>query len=648
MSKLQDTIHKLEVGSGAQAIKFTAIALGLVLLLLGYNWRAYRNFATQEAMDSAQVALNLAEGKGFSTLFIRPFSIYLLTNHAGITIAEPGGRANDVGWLREPHPDLANPPLYPLVLAGLSKVLPLQPGAPEPAGEGKGGLLPGWWCIPDFCVTVFNQCLLVVVMVLSYFIARRLFDVKVAWLTVLAVLGAELLWRFSVSGLSTLFLMVIFLALVWVLIRLEAGIREGTLGPRAALAWCIAAAVLVGAGFLTRYSFGLLILPVIGFVVLFSGSRRALHCVAVLLVFLAVIAPWLLRNYSLSGVPMGTATYDIMKATPVFAEHRLERSLAPELRRFDLPTLWRKMINNGRQVVGTELPKLGGTWLSAFFLAGLLLQFNNPGINRMKYFVLIAVVLFAVAQTAFRTQLWEEAPDVNSENLLVLLTPMVTLFGVSMFVILRDQMRLPAREFRLVLTGLFLAVVFLPLVLALPGPRNFASSYNWRLCRATGGWFEPDDLIMSDSPAALAWYGRRPAMWLTSDAGPEFFAVHDFLKPVNGLFLTPRATDAKFLSDWRLNSKVGWESFFNPPLTGDENKDRIILGDFRQKVRDFPTLGPWLWNEDKGWPAFLLFCLIERGSVPPGFPLLSSPNFLRPDYLIFADKPRWTRRSSAE
>jgi hypothetical protein len=43
--------------------------------------RAYRNLATQEAMDSAQLARNIAEGKGYTTLFIRPFSLYLVQSH---------------------------------------------------------------------------------------------------------------------------------------------------------------------------------------------------------------------------------------------------------------------------------------------------------------------------------------------------------------------------------------------------------------------------------------------------------------------------------------------------------------------------------------------------------------------------------------
>ena len=43
-----------------------------------YDLRAYRNFSTPEAMDTAQLARNIADGKGYTTSFIRPLSLYLV------------------------------------------------------------------------------------------------------------------------------------------------------------------------------------------------------------------------------------------------------------------------------------------------------------------------------------------------------------------------------------------------------------------------------------------------------------------------------------------------------------------------------------------------------------------------------------------
>ena len=82
MASLQEWIYKMEQGSGARYLKIITATLLILTLALLYNFRAYRNFDTQEAMDAAQLAHNLADGKGYTTLFIRPLSIYLLQSHA--------------------------------------------------------------------------------------------------------------------------------------------------------------------------------------------------------------------------------------------------------------------------------------------------------------------------------------------------------------------------------------------------------------------------------------------------------------------------------------------------------------------------------------------------------------------------------------
>jgi hypothetical protein len=143
-----------------------------------------------EAMDSAQVARNLSKGKGYTTLFIRPFSIHLVKarNEAKHGTPLPGGSTDDAR-LKEMHPDLANPPVYPCVLAGLMKVLPFKYAvdrthpfwsvpAIRPTPENPRQF---WRYEPDFLIGLFNQILFFAVIVLTFFLTRRLFDSIVAW-----------------------------------------------------------------------------------------------------------------------------------------------------------------------------------------------------------------------------------------------------------------------------------------------------------------------------------------------------------------------------------------------------------------------------------------------------------------------------------
>src|ERR1700690_2810288 len=81
MPALQNWIHKLEVGAGQKVLRTVAMVVALLALVFVYDLRCYRNFSTEEAMDSAQLARNISEGKGYTTSFIRPFSLFLVEKH---------------------------------------------------------------------------------------------------------------------------------------------------------------------------------------------------------------------------------------------------------------------------------------------------------------------------------------------------------------------------------------------------------------------------------------------------------------------------------------------------------------------------------------------------------------------------------------
>src|SRR5262245_32642718 len=157
LAALQDFIHKLELGGGLRLIRRTLTVLALVTVIGCYNLRAFRNFSTQEAMDAAQLGRNIAEGQGYTTLFIRPLSIYLVKKENERKM----GKGNvDAAALKTMHPDIANPPLYPLLLAGVMKVLPFNydiPVQPKPSfWNYKGGF---YRYQPDFLIGLFNQLL---------------------------------------------------------------------------------------------------------------------------------------------------------------------------------------------------------------------------------------------------------------------------------------------------------------------------------------------------------------------------------------------------------------------------------------------------------------------------------------------------------
>jgi hypothetical protein len=578
MPFLQDWIHKLEEGAWAGYLKITAFCLAILTLAMLYDLRVYRNFATPEAMDSAQLARNIAEGRGYTTLFIRPFDLYLLQRHNQAKSADaPASAGTDLAQIKTTHPDLANPPAYPLVLAGLMKVLPFhQPMNLGNAFWGNNGNF--WRYEPDFLIAVFNEALLLVVVVLTFFLGRKLFDASVARFSAVLVLGCELLWRFSVSGLSTILLMLIFLGLTWCVLRIEQVASDSKPQTRRLLGLAIAAGLLVGVGALTRYAFGWIIVPVALFLFFFGGQRRALNTLAAFGAFMLVLVPWVVRNFAVSGTPFGTAGFAIVEGTAAFPGFQLERSLHPDLS----SALWltpyvHKFLQNTRIILQDALPRLGGSWASLLFLVGLLLSFRSAAVRRMRYFLLMCLAVFVVAQALGRTQLSEESPEVNSENLLVLLAPLVFIYGASLFLTLLDQMVLPVRGLRYLMKIVFVGLCCAPMVFALLPPKTapvvYPPYYPPDIQRATG-WMKENELVMSDVPWAVAWYGQRQCVWLTLNAQDDFYAISG-MKPVQALYLTPKTMDGKLLSDMGLGMENSWGSFVANALV-----QRQIPGNF--------------------------------------------------------------------
>ncbi len=580
---VQEIIHWLEVGPGARQLRVLVSALLVLAVAFWYNLYQTRNFSAPEAMEAAQLARNLARGEGFSTQVVRPLTIQMVEDTQGVE-ARLG---------RKPHPDLVNPPLYPLLLAGWMKLLPFRFSI-----EG-----PFWRYQPEVLITLFNQALFLVLLVLVGRLARRLLNTEAAVVLVAVLVASEFLWRFSASGLPTLLVMVLFVALLDGLSRLETRLREGHHHGRHFLPGAALAGLWVGLLALTRYGLLVLLVPVALFYLLFLG-RRALPALGVtVLVTAAVTAPWLIRNYQLSGTLFGVRSYALYEETLRFPQGRLERTFRPDLETVGAFDLARKAGEGLRQIAGDDLLRLGGSWVGAFFLVGLLVQYGHAGVNRMRVFLLLCLPVLGLTQALGRTHLSTLNPGFTAENLLAALTPGVCLVGVACFFWLVQRLELPYPEFRHVLSTVLVLGTALPLAVRLLPPRTvpivYPPYYPPYLQDATS-YLKPGELLMSDAPWATAWYGDRLSVWTTMDAQKSFYEINDRHKAVAALLLTPLTTDAQF----------------------------------RRHI---------LQSRDHDWARLVVEVLL-RTNVPPGFPVKHAWRRGTPDHLFLADRPRWLER----
>jgi 4-amino-4-deoxy-L-arabinose transferase-like glycosyltransferase len=565
MPILQESIHKLEVAGGTRYLKIGLAVLAIIGVIGLYNIQSFKNMGTQEAMDSAQLARNIAHGKGYTTQFVRPFSMYLFKRHNEMAANAVDKRLAELTEIKNSHPDISNPPVYPIILAGLMKVLPFHSEISDKPGifwSFKGEF---WRYQPDFLISVFNQLLFFAAIVAFYFLAKRFFDARVALTSAALLFGTEVLWRFNVSGLSTILLLLIFIGIIWCLVLAEEEGREMKRGMTVLILLAAAAGLLTGIGGLTRYSFGWLILPVLAFFALFGGQSRWLLVVAAFVAFAVVMTPWVVRNEMISGTPFGTAGYAVFATTPVFPEFKLERSLVPDFAfggNVWLRIFTTKLLGNSKDLIQNEFPKLGGNWIGAFFLVGLLVGFANLTASRIRYFLLMSLAVLLAAQALGHTQLAEESKQINSENLLVLASPLVLLYGVSFFYLLLDQIYLPIRELRYVIIGAFCVIACLPMLLAFLPARTRTPltypPYHPPSIQRTAKFAKPEELTMSDIPWAMAWYGQRQCVWLTEKIQPDFSDINDLQKPIMVLFLTRVTLDSRIISDWLAAGAESW------------------------------------------------------------------------------------------
>ncbi len=188
------------------------------------------------------------------------------------------------------------------------------------------------------------------------------------------VTGSNELWQFSISGLSTLLLLVIFLALTLCLTRLEAFARAGTPDHRRLVRLALAAGALTGLGLLTRYAFGWIIIPVWLCLWLFGGLRRRQLAGLAGGMGALIVAPWLVRNYLTSGELFGRAGYAVLEGTSLFPGMTLMQTSSPAMAGAVVHGGWispifHKLAHNAVATFQYDLPHLGG-WAAMLFFAG--------------------------------------------------------------------------------------------------------------------------------------------------------------------------------------------------------------------------------------------------------------------------------------
>jgi 4-amino-4-deoxy-L-arabinose transferase-like glycosyltransferase len=594
---IQNAVFQLELGRGKRVIQWVAVILFTVFFgLVWYPAVRFNGLEKREAMDMAQLARNYARGQGFTTYVIRPLSLWQMKTT----------RPDHEQHLMH-QPDLYNPPLYPLALAGLFKLMPATMFDLKPSDRVFS---PERWVILPF-----NQICLMITLLLTYLWAKQLFDHRVAVTVGFLLLFSDTLWSYGVSGLPTSLLMLLLLLAMYCLFLADRRrnpvevpeTEEETSGqppavppvPAGAIVLVLVSAVLMGLCFLTRYTSAFLVLPMAVYAgAIMRGRKPVLWGLVYVLVVLAVMTPWLMRNVRVSGSLLGIAQYQLA------GDEKLQRSYQPDFSgAYSVHHITGEFLSRSRGLVTGSLNEIGAGLLLFFFGVGLMYGFRRRDVTRLR-----RTLLACLASAAFGMALigspgeWVGA-EVFGGNLLVLFLPLVAIYGVAFFYLLLDRIPFRIKLTRAMAIGMFALLCVAPMILTLLPPRRGMFPYPPYIppyTRLYAGWFDKNDVGCSDLPWAMAWYGDRRTLWLPTTVN-DFSEIHDFVAPkgISFLLFTPYMMDQRFQSE-------------------------VSKGQY------------------KDWMG------VMSGKVPQNFPLKFG-TLLPPDgeQMILADKMRWPGKNAA-
>ena len=531
---IQKAVHALETGKMAVWVRRFLILAGTVALALFYLTHEFRGMATSQAMDQAQIGREILRGNGWSTKLIRPLAIGELQR--GEKPVTPGI------WL-----DTYNAPLPPLVDAAALALPLLGSGETKPVDYLNSG---------DLAISITSMLLFVCSVAVLYLIALELFDQRLALLACGLVLLCNMMWQYSLSGLPQMLLLLLFHLTIYALIRAK---KAQYLGGRFKL-WLAAA----GSGFgLLALSHALTIwifAAALAASILWYKPRRW-AAVILLGVFLALYTPWLVRNYTVCGNPYGLALHSLSDGAGYTG--------SAQMRQFDATVdfapriLFHKIRANLVTQFNRIFEYLGWSFVAPVAFVSLLHPFKRPATEGFRWMLLAMWAGAVLGMAAFGIS---EEQGVAANQLHLLFVPLLTCYGLAYLLVQWDRRvglafvsphwnRLAHATLRRIWLSLLFVLCGLPLVFTL-----ISSSTVWLIrwppympqyISVLRDWMKPDEIIASDMPWAVAWYGDRRSVWLPMTIR-EFNNLNDYKvleAPVNGLYLTPVSGGQNTLAD---------------------------------------------------------------------------------------------------
>jgi len=539
---IQGIIHAFEQGRFAPLMRVSAISVLVIALGLVYLFVKFKGFAEADAMDQGQIARAIASGEGFSTKYVRPLAIWQL-----------GVAGKDLP--ADAFPDFTQQPLSPLLNAIPLAVL----------GKDNWKIGPLELIYPsERAIVTLSILFFLASAVIWYWVGRQLFDVRVAWLGVAGMFLCDLLWQFSLSGLPHMLLLLLFSGACWLILRADTAYRNGRM--RSFFIHLLLAAAVFG---LMTQAHGLGFWFFAGWLAYGIWRFRShwLLLAASLVLFGMIQLPWAVRNYAVSGNPLGLAAYTLLWPDDK-SDSLMMRTTEPAFRA-QLGGMRNKVRDGITEQLSNLFPFFGLNLVALLFFLSLLHQFKSETVRRFRW----CLVLMWLAASAGMALFGVRGSPVSMNQLHVLFVPVMSFFGFAFLLVLWGRIGVTEPIYRRLFLTFVLFLGAIPLILTMffsSGARVQWPPYLPPFIGALGEWFEPDEVLSSDMPWAVAWYADRKCVLLPTS--PRTLArINDYRVlggPVSGLYLTPISANAPLMSGIYKGEYREWAGLITrPPVT---------------------------------------------------------------------------------
>jgi hypothetical protein len=535
--QIQRTVVSLETGDLAKLVwraVFTLVALGLSAF---YLINEFHGLPVSQAMDQAQIGREILRGHGWQTEVIRPLAIGELARHG-----------KDVKTaIRD---DTYSAPIPPL-LDAVAICLPVKLGWDLKKTD--------FVYSADRAIACMGVLFFLASLVVLYFIALDLFDQRLAAIATGLVLICDMMWRYSLSGLPQMFLLLLFHLNVYAMLRA----MRGRYSNEPHLGWIAAVGLGFGLMALTHALSIFIFVPVLGFSVFFFRPRGR-DALVMLAVFLAVYSPWLVRNAMVCGDFRGLAGFSGLDGI-VHPESGHMRRFAIDLGDASGNYFAQNFRVNLTAQINRLIEYMGWSCVAPLALVSVLHAFRRPVTAAFRW---LLFAMWGGAVCGMGIFGMKEEGSLAANQFYLLFVPLFICYGMAYVLVQWDrriglgfivpQWGRRGGVHHFLRLSLVIAIFFLSGIPLLS--RIFFDKHGWSVewppyvppyITMLRGWFQPDEIIGSDMPWAVAWYADRRSIWLPFQP-QDLFSLSDYRQlggPVAALYFTPISGASNTLGD---------------------------------------------------------------------------------------------------